>query len=116
MDDPCCPREALDFQAEAEACAAAARDPTLEACCQRDLEQAAIVARLKAQLSIHDPSKERLRAVERVLGAVPPPQMKSDLASDLDSDSGDDEVMGEQGSAMAMLGAQPEHASLGGGT
>ncbi|KAL4458222.1 hypothetical protein ABPG75_013087 [Micractinium tetrahymenae] len=94
MNDSCCPQEALDFQAEAEACAAAACDPTLEACCQRDLEQAAVVARLKAQLSLHDPSKERLRAAARVLGAAPPLQAAAELGSDLDSGSEDDELIG----------------------
>lgn len=63
-----------------------------------------MVARLKAQLSLHDPSKERLRAVERVLGAVPPQTADADLASDLDSGSEDDELIGEQRWAQAMLG------------
>lgn len=54
-----------------------------------------MVARLKAQLSLHDPSKERLRAVERVLGAVPPQTADADLASDLDSGSEDDELIAQ---------------------
>lgn len=70
MDPGCC-AEAQSFTAEAEACNLLASDPTLESCCQRDLKEQAVVARLKAQLSIHDRSKERLRVAGRVLGAAP---------------------------------------------
>ncbi|PSC69616.1 thioredoxin domain-containing 9-like protein [Micractinium conductrix] len=66
--DPCCPPETAAWAAEAEFCSAASLDPTLEACCQRDLEAAALEARLKAQLSLHDRSKERERAAARVFG------------------------------------------------
>lgn len=92
--DPCCPppAETAAFTAEAERCAAAACDPTLEACCQRDLEQAAVVARLKAQLSLHDRSKERERLAAAVMGA--PPQGPAAVGQ-LSGGEEDDEVMGE---------------------
>ena len=94
--DACCgpsaPPEAAAFAAEAEACAAAACDPTLEACCQRDLEEAATVARLKAQLSLHDRSKERERLAAAVLGAPPPAGPQQHAGSEEEEE--DDEFVG----------------------
>lgn len=95
--DPCC-QEADAFNSEAAACEALACDPTLESCCQRDLEQQAVVARLKARLSIHDRSKERLRVAARVLGQpshAPPPAAERQSDDDLETDE-DDEELGER--------------------
>ena len=95
-DTGCCP-EAEHFKAQAAACEVEALDPTLQSCCQRDLEQQAAVARLKAQLSLHDRSKERQRAASAVIRSeLPPPAptqpQGSGSGSDLDDD--DEELVG----------------------
>ncbi|PRW60072.1 thioredoxin domain-containing 9-like protein [Chlorella sorokiniana] len=98
MEDPCCAPEAAAWAADAEACDALACDPTLEACCRRDLEAQAVEARLKAQLSLADRSKERQRLAARVLGTPAQQQQQQqqqagELGSDLESEE-DEELMG----------------------
>ena len=103
MDDPCCAPEAAAWAADAEACDALACDPTLEACCRRDLEAQAVEARLKAQLSLADRSKERQRLAARVLGTPAQQQQlqqqqqqqaqQGELGSDLESEE-EEELMG----------------------
>ena len=109
----CCP-EAQGFAAEAEACDALACDPTLEACCQRDLEQQALVARLKARLSLHDRSKERQRIAGQVLGGAPPaaapaPGSGSDELGTDEEDEGEGGEVGEWG-VLQEPGGGPAHA------
>ena len=92
--------EAQCFLQDAETCDFLSADPTLQSCCARDLEEQATVSRLKAQLSIHDRSKERLRAAGRVIGGAPPPPpppagLQQVDSSDLESE--DDAVAGEPG-------------------
>jgi hypothetical protein len=117
--DPCC-QEADAFNSEAAACEALACDPTLESCCQRDLEQQALVARLKARLSIHDRSKERLRVAGRVLGTAgqpsraPPPAAAAAAVQQLDDDLAtdeDDEELGERQRRVVrtLSSLQPPH-------
>lgn len=100
MDPGCCPAEAAAHQADADLCEQLACDPTLEACCQRDLEQQAMVSRLKAQLSLHNRSNERVRAVAAVLGTAPrpaPAPLQSSELGDEEEDQGEDqELMGAQ--------------------
>ena len=95
--------EAQCFLRDAETCDVLSADPTLQSCCARDLEEQATVSRLKAQLSIHDRSKERLRAAGRVIGAAPPqpppPPRPASQRQQVDSDleSEEDAVAGEPG-------------------
>ena len=109
MEDPCCAPEAAAWAADAEACDALACDPTLEACCRRDLEAQAVEARLKAQLSLADRSKERQRLAARVLGTPaqqqqqPQQQQQGELGRDLESEE-DEELMGALGSGCCPGG------------
>jgi hypothetical protein len=118
MDDAagcCAAPEAQGFAAEAEACDALACDPTLEACCQRDLQQQAMVARLKARLSIHDRSKERQRVAGQVVGTAPPAAAPApDSGSELGTE--DEEEEGEVGEwkVQRALGGRPIHARTAG--
>jgi hypothetical protein len=113
MDAAGCCTEAQGFAAEAEACDALACDPTLEACCQRDLEQQAMVARLKARLSIHDRSKERQRIAGQVVGTAPPAAAPAPgSGSELGTEDEEEEEAGEVGEwrGRGTLGGGPFHA------
>jgi hypothetical protein len=46
-----------------------ASDPTLESCCQRDLQDQALAARLTSQLALHDRSSARLHVAQSVVAA-----------------------------------------------
>ena len=79
------------LKAEIEELKELAADPTLEACCRRDLEDQLRTARLKAQLAPQDRSQARQRLAAQVLGAALAP---GDEKDDLDSDS---DELGEWG-------------------
>lgn len=95
----CCPapppggeHAALEAVA-AELDAELAGDPTLQGCCRQDLEDQASAARLRAQLSLKDPSRERQRLAAHVIRAPPP---GAGSGSDLESDD-EDATLGELG-------------------
>lgn len=75
----------------AELDAELAGDPTLQGCCRQDLEDQATAARLRAQLSLKDPSRERQRLAAQVIRAPPP---GAGAGSDLESDD-EDAALGE---------------------
>ncbi|KAL6767481.1 hypothetical protein ACKKBF_B35425 [Auxenochlorella protothecoides x Auxenochlorella symbiontica] len=72
-----------------------AADPTLASCCQRDAQEQAVVAKLKASLTLVDRSRHREHLRESVLGCTP-----GDTRPDRDSlETSDDEELDKLRSA-----------------
>lgn len=87
----CCPGQDA-HAAEAVVLGNLALDPALEACCRRDLEERAEVARLKAALSLQDRSTARQQLQQQVVGR-PPVVVPS--GCDLDENGEDDVLLGK---------------------
>lgn len=70
----CCvpPAECEGFYESASKLDELADDPTLQDCCRRDLQEQAQVARLKAELTLHDPTLARLRLARQTISSRPP--------------------------------------------
>lgn len=93
-EGPCCDA-AHGLESLARELQESAADPTLSSCCQRDLEEQAAVARLKARLAAEDRTNLRKQVAERVLLHRPPaqpPQLSLD-EEDLES-SDEDQTLG----------------------
>ena len=98
----CCPEEACqagpgparEWANLAQELREEALDPTLAACCQRDLEEQAAAARLRARLSAVDRTDARKDAARAVLRSGPPPFPQKDEEADSLGGSDDDEALG----------------------
>lgn len=89
---PCCDHDRLCSEAaELDELAA---DPTLAACCQRDAQEQAVAARLRAQLTLVDRSRQREALRAAVFGAAAEEEDGASVDS-LESSGDDDEQLGE---------------------
>lgn len=89
---PACPLQELEsLAAELRD---SALDPTLAACCQRDLQEQAAVAKLKARLAAADRTNLRKQVAQGVLRQGPPPGNAERQEEDDLGTSDEDEALG----------------------
>jgi hypothetical protein len=89
----------------------AAADPTLASCCQRDLEEQAAVAKLKARLTAADRTNLRKHVAQGVLGQPPPHRQSTEADEEDYLASSDDEALG----GVAWIGPAAATAAAAGG-
>lgn len=87
----CCPSHTSSRPPLSEVLEAAAGDPTLEACCARDMREQAYGAWLKSELQAHDRVDSRVKLVAGVVKASQPAAEPKD-AADLTDDAGSDDM------------------------
>lgn len=91
MANRCCDQQAEPLS---EVLDSAADDPALQSCCARDLKEQAYVARLKAELLLHDKTNTRCEIAAkafdpRLNDLQDAESSQSDVDSDLEHDEGD---------------------------
>ncbi|GAB4820410.1 hypothetical protein N2152v2_007456 [Parachlorella kessleri] len=103
----CCSDSAHVYHGLAQELQEAAADPTLASCCQRDLEEQAQVAKLKARLTAVDRSNVRGQVAQAVLRQTPPTHSPPQGAEEHDaslSGSEDEATLGGWGAQGAGRG------------